>query len=91
MTTGVLTKISINQNALRTISVEGTAPMPPTVGLSFVVISLTPLDTTKDFRQVTTSIVQDISRTKDGAYLLTTLNSTYEWRPDVVQVEVANA
>lgn len=75
---GKLTKISNNENALRTSSVEGWFYKLPTVGESFRLYS-TPLDKPIDSdytRMVTTSLVKEISYTALN-YEFKTLNSTY--------------
>jgi hypothetical protein len=73
---GMLTKISKNQNALRTNTVEGTFYGPPCAGFSFKIYS-TPLTPSHDYREVTTSIVQSVELT-DYGFRFKTVNSIYD-------------
>lgn len=71
-----LTKLSKNENKLRTPSVEGELVQGPELQKSLVLVGvgLTP---GMPYRQVETSIIQEIKVLAPKMYELKTLNSTY--------------
>lgn len=75
MIKGTLTKLSDNKNNVRTSTVNGEAPHPPTVGRSFLVLS-EPLVEGYDYRSLTTSTVLEVMGNE-----FKTLNSVYRWEP----------
>jgi hypothetical protein len=73
---GVLSRLSSTNNNLRTSSVEGSFWHLPVEGSAFQMYA-EPLDADKDFREVTTSRVKEVSRVKEGELTFKTENSTY--------------
>lgn len=72
----IMTKLSNNENKLRTKEVIGEpAFYPPKEGESFIVVG-EPLEIDKGFRIVQTSAVQKIVRNEIG-YVISTENSRY--------------
>ena len=71
-----LTKLSNNDNNLRTKEVIGRTDNLPVVGHSFVMISR-PLDPAADIRRIETSRVKEVEYDDIGAYTIKTENSTY--------------
>ena len=77
MKNGILRKISSNKNAIRTEGdIEGTFPIFPLVGHSFVLWA-EPIDKNADFREITTSKITDVT-IEGSLYTFVTLNSIYE-------------
>ena len=73
---GKLTKVSDNENALRTKEVLGHFVSGPCVNRSFMMVGKALSGW--GWRYVETSVVQKIEKLADGKLRLTTLNSTYE-------------
>lgn len=72
----IMTKLSSNQNSLRSNEVIGEpVSYPPTKGQSFVVIG-DPLEIKEGHRIVQTSVVEKVERNVVG-YIINTLNSRY--------------
>lgn len=74
---GRLTKLSKNENALRTSDIIGNFTKLPTIGESFVIVNDKPLNTLGSNRVVWTSIVKEISSKEENKYEITTENSVY--------------
>lgn len=72
-----LTKLSTNENKLRTNEVLGEGMGEPTVGRSFTFVGEALDKSVGDTRFVTTSIVTEILKNENGAVEFKTLNSTY--------------
>jgi hypothetical protein len=75
---GKLTKLSNNENALRSSEIEGNFLDLPENSYSFEIINDNPLETSlgQTNRRVITSIVKEVLF-KDGVYYFKTLNSEY--------------
>lgn len=75
---GRLTKISENDNAVRTITMCGEYSELPRVGSRFTIYG-EPLDRTKDYRMIRTGLIKEIKTRPDlEGVILVTENSTYE-------------
>ena len=75
---GTLTKISKNQNALRTPDMEGFFSSIPEVGNSFTIMNNEPIVKENNTnRIITTSRVISVDRSIDGVFIFDTMNSTY--------------
>lgn len=73
---GILIKISNNDNALRTDSMEGEFEFFPKIGTSFRIFGES-LTADGDIRIVTTSVVKNVEQI-ENIYRFQTLNSTYK-------------
>jgi hypothetical protein len=71
-----LTKLSKNENALRTEEMKGHAE-DPTQGESFIIVGKG-LESTEGDRIISTSLIVDIVRVSKDKQLIHTINSTYE-------------
>lgn len=71
-----LTKVSKNENDLRTDVITGECARMPQPGFSFN-MTAKPLES-GNVRLITTSSVDTITKVDDKKYIFTTLNSTYE-------------
>lgn len=72
---GRLTKISDNNNSLRSNEILGVFFAPPTVNYSFTIYAA-PLDCSKDYREVSTSKITAVS-TEGEKIIFKTMNSYY--------------
>lgn len=75
-----LFKLSKNENALRTQTVEGITEQPPVEGASFSILGEALVEHASA-RFVSTSIVQKVRLQPDGAIEFDTMNSTYLYQP----------
>lgn len=83
---GKLTKISSTHINLRTNEIVGWFNSLPEMEQSFEIIS-EPLDITKDFRVVTTTLITELTM-YDNVYRFRTKNSEYELEVFPQQVEI---
>jgi hypothetical protein len=75
-----LFKLSKNENALRTQTVEGVAEHPPIAGEPFAILGEAMVEHASA-RLVITSIVQTTRPQLDGSVEFDTMNSTYLYQP----------
>lgn len=75
MFTGIIRKISDNENALRTSEMEGIFKDPPEKGKSFRIIGQA-INQESYGRMIITSMVQEVEKLNNG-WKFDTLNSTY--------------